>query len=313
MPESWILVSGSSSGIGRATVLRLLSDGFNVVAGVRRPVDAESLQEAAGVPGPHRGALETAILDVSNVESIEACIRRVRDLTGSAGLRALINNAGIVMPGPVEYLSAADWRRQFDVNFFGAIELTRAGLPLLRQGVLSHGPQRPRLLFISSIGGRVAQPGLAPYTTSKAALTCLGDSMRLELRRQGIGVTVVEPGAIKTDIWAKGDDAGSQFVPDHPARAVYNPEIEGLIQAARRAASRAIPASTAAAQIAAALTAYRAPARVLVGADAKALAFLRQWLPISWFDHVILREFQLTQYPAESPTYSAAQPNPARS
>jgi NAD(P)-dependent dehydrogenase (short-subunit alcohol dehydrogenase family) len=213
MATSWVLISGASTGIGRATAVALAARGFKVLAGVRSDSAAQALEKAAG-----NGNLSPVALDVTSVESIQVAVERAAELSGADGLYGLINNAGIVVPGPVEHVTREDWRMQFEVNFFGAIELTQQALPLLRKGVAAHGFGVPRLLLISSIGGRIAQPFLAPYTTSKFALTALGDSLRLELRRQGIGVTVIEPGAIATDIWGKGDAAGQQFTPDHPAR-----------------------------------------------------------------------------------------------
>ena len=177
------------------------------------------------------------------------------------------------------------------MNLFGAIELTRAALPLLRSGVAAHGRGIPRLLLVSSIGGRVAQPLLAPYTSSKFALTALGDSLRLELRRQGIGVTVIEPSAVATEIWNKGEIAGSEFTQDHPARKLYGQEIDGLMQISRKAASRATPGERAAGEIVRAITAKHAPARVLVGTDAKIMARMKHLLPASIFEGILAKQF----------------------
>ena len=293
--DSWILISGASTGIGRATALKLVAEGYSVIAGVRRQTDADALTaEATKVTcSKVPGKLVPVPLDVTEKASIKQAVSRTEELTAGKGLLSVINNAGIVVPGPVEFVSANDWRRQFDVNFFGMVELTRATLPLLRRGVSTHGIHVPRLMFVSSIGGRVSQPILTPYTCSKFATNALGDGLRLELRRQGIGVTLIEPGAISTDIWNKGNAASSEFSADHPARPLYGPEIDGLIQASRKAAKAAIPAAQAAQDIFRALIAYRAPARVLVGTQAKILAILRNWLPLSWFDSILMREFRL--------------------
>ena len=183
MATSWALISGASTGIGRATALQLAGHGFHVLAGVRSQAAGEALASAASGPG----RVLPILLDVTDQASIAAATARAEEEAGAAGLRVVMNNAGIVVPGPVEFVTAAEWRQQFDVNFFGMIELTRATLPLLRRGAATHGAFVPRLLFISSIGGRVSQPVLAPYTTSKFATTALGDALRLELRRQGIG------------------------------------------------------------------------------------------------------------------------------
>ena len=289
MAVSWALISGASTGIGRAVAMQLLSEGFNVIAGVRSPTAADRLRQQAS--SIKQGHLETTTLDVTDQSSIDATVAHATELSGSEGLRAVINNAGIGVPGPLEHLTPSDWRRQFDVNFFGAIDLTRDTLPLLRRAVAAHGRGVPRLLFISSIGGRIAQPLMAPYTCSKFALSALGDSLRLELRPQGIGVTVIEPGAIATDIWSKGQDSAADYTPNHPARKLYSREIEGLIALAQKAASNAIPAEKAAEEVVRTITAARAPARVLIGNDAKIAARLKSLLPTSVFDNILAKQF----------------------
>jgi NAD(P)-dependent dehydrogenase (short-subunit alcohol dehydrogenase family) len=291
--DSWALISGASTGIGRATALRLVASGFHVIAGVRSSSAADRLASDAARIKADR--LETTPLDVTDLASIDSAVARTAELAGASGLRAVINNAGVVVPGPVEFVSAAEWRRQFDVNLFGAIELTRATLPLLRRGVEAHGRGVPRLLLVSSIGGRIAQPMMAPYTSSKFALTALGDSLRLELRRQGIGVTVIEPGAVATDIWAKGDTSAEEFTPDHPARKLYEPELNGLLALARKTASKAMPAERAAQELVSTILAKRAPARVLVGTDAKIMARLKSLLPTGVFDNILAKEFGIAE------------------
>jgi len=299
------LVTGSSSGIGKATSIRLTAEGVNVFAGVRRSTDGDALlAEAARISesAPNKkGRLIPVILDVTSDVSIQNAVEHVRTETGADGLWALVNNAGVAVGGPVEGVSPADWRRQFDINFFGWIEVIRAALPLLRKGVLALGIYVPRLVLVSSIGGRVAQPMLAPYTCSKWATTALGDSLRLELRRQGIGVSVIEPGVIATPIWEKGAAALAEIGPDHPARKLYGAELDGLSKAANQAAAAALPAERAADAILRALIAQRAPARVLVGPDAKIAALLKRWLPTTWFDFLLMRQFNIAHLPALEP------------
>jgi NAD(P)-dependent dehydrogenase (short-subunit alcohol dehydrogenase family) len=303
------LITGTSSGIGKAIALRLAAEGVKVFAGVRRPADGEALiTEASQLPaGSARksGRITPVILDVTNSISIQNAVNQVREETGSDGLWALINNAGVAVGGPVEEVSAADWGRQFDINFFGWIEVIRAALPLLRKGVQSQGIHIPRLILVSSIGGRVAQPFLAPYTCSKAAVTALGDSLRLELRRQGIGVSVIEPGAIATPIWRKGEVSLAEFGPNHPARKLYAGEIEGLRKTANQVASAAIPPERAAEVIFHALTAQLAPARVLIGQDARIAALLKRWLPTKWFDFLLMRQFHISNLPMLQPAQAA--------
>jgi NAD(P)-dependent dehydrogenase (short-subunit alcohol dehydrogenase family) len=290
MLTSWALISGASTGIGRASALQLAAKGFHVLAGVRSDSAAAHLTKAAS----GSGRVIPIPLDVTDQPAIDSAIAKASELAGEAGLRAVINNAGIVVAGPLEYVTAAEWRNQFDVNFFGMVELTRAALPLLRRGVAAHGAFVPRLLFTSSIGGRIAQPLLSPYTASKFATTAMGDALRVELHRQGIGVTVVEPGAIATEIWTKGDDTAARFDARHPARKHYGVELDGLIAASKRFEAKSIPADLAGREIVRAILRKKAPARLLVGGDAKLMAKLRAWLPRSWFDELIKREFGLS-------------------
>jgi NAD(P)-dependent dehydrogenase (short-subunit alcohol dehydrogenase family) len=299
------LITGTSSGIGKALALRLAAEGANVFAGVRSSADGERLIAEASqlsVGSPRKvGRMIPVILDVTNNLSIQNAVRQVQEETASDGLWALINNAGVAVGGPVEEVSAADWKRQFEINFFGWIEVIRASLPLLRKGVQSQGFNIPRIVLVSSIGGRVAQPFLAPYTCSKAAATALGDSLRLELRRQGIGISVIEPGAIATPIWHKGEASLAEFGPNHPARQLYSGEIDGLRKTANQVAASAIPPERAAEAIFDALTAQRAPARVLVGQDARIAALLKRWLPTSWFDFLLMRQFHIANLPMLEP------------
>ncbi len=285
----WALITGTSTGIGRALVLELLRRGAAVFAGVRRADDGAALvaEAAAGA------RLVPLILDVTDAAAIDAAFARVDEVTGAGGLWALVNNAGVAVPGTFEHLTREEWQKQFEINLFAPLELTKRAIPRLRRAAAVLGAGVPRVMLVSSIGGRVPQPFLAPYTGSKSALTSIGDSMRLELRGQGIGVTVLEPGAIATPLWTKGDRDAERFTPDHPAREHYGAGIDGIARLARKAARNAIPAEKAAAVAADALFARRAPARVLIGADAKGAAFLKQWLPLAWFDRLLRRELGL--------------------
>ena len=183
--QKTLIVTGASQGIGAAIANLALDRGYNVVGNSRKISDKNELQRS--------DKLALVDGDIGLASTAELIVATALKRFGSVD--ALVNNAGVAVGGPVEEVSAADWKRQFDINFFGWIEVIRAALPLLRQGVRTQGINMPRLVLVSSIGGRVAQPFLAPYTCSKAAATALGDSLRLELRRQGIGVSVIEPGA----------------------------------------------------------------------------------------------------------------------
>jgi NAD(P)-dependent dehydrogenase (short-subunit alcohol dehydrogenase family) len=271
-----VLITGTSTGIGRACVLRLAKAGFSVLAGVRSEADGKSLEQAVGANA------RAIALDVTDASSIARATESIKQICGEDGLLALVNNAGISVHGPVEHVPMSEWRRQFDVNFFGQIALTQAMLPLLRIGVSRHG--RARIVMMSSIAGRIAQPIIAPYNASKYALEAASDALRLEVRAQGIRVCLVEPGAIDTPIWAKAEANPGAFPPDHPARVLYAKAIDGVVKSARKSATTAIPADRVAQVVEKCLTKRHPRARYLVGTDAHIGAAAKRLLPTKVLD-----------------------------
>ena len=175
MPNA--LITGTSTGIGEACVARLAERGWTVFAGVRRADDGDRLKVQ------HTGDVRPVILDVSKRDDMQRVLEQVRNDVGDRGLQALVNNAGVGVGGPVEYLTDEDWRFVFDVNFFGVVALSHAAMPLLRSG---HG----RIVHIGSIGGRISSPGLAPYSASKHALEALAEAQRHEFARSGASIRV---------------------------------------------------------------------------------------------------------------------------
>jgi NAD(P)-dependent dehydrogenase (short-subunit alcohol dehydrogenase family) len=262
-----VLVTGSSTGIGRATALRLDELGFRVFAGVRKPADGEALEAAAG------GQLRHLALDVADAASVEAAAKGLADATGER-LIGLVNNAGITVTGPLEGLTVDDWRRQFEVNVFGQVAVTRALLPMLRAA-------KGRVVFMSSVGGRNALPMLGPYNASKHAIEAIGDSLRQELRSLGVKVSIVEPGSVATPIWDKGQegasDAREEFGQD--VERIYGPMMDRFAKLAMDTGKRGIPPERVADAVEHALTADRPRTRYVVGADAKVQMALRALLP----------------------------------
>jgi len=196
-----VLVSGASTGIGRATVRRLAARGHRVLAGVRKEEDAESIREdARGLVGA--GELEPVQLDVTQEEDIRAVAERLA--VDGVELDGLVNNAGVVVACPLEALPLEDLRRQFEVNLFSHAAMTQAFLPSLRAA-------RGRIINMSSIAGRISNPFMGAYCSSKFALEAYSDALRMELAPWGIRVSLIEPGPIKTPIWEKSNQAAVEL------------------------------------------------------------------------------------------------------
>jgi NAD(P)-dependent dehydrogenase (short-subunit alcohol dehydrogenase family) len=259
-----VVVTGASTGIGRATVQRLAGSGMQVFAGVRKQSDADALREDSPNITP-------LLLDVTDPEQLAAAVEEVQRQLGSNGLRGLVNNAGISGGAPTEFLPIDDLRAMLEVNVIGMVATTQAFLPLLRTG-------KGRVVCIGSIGGRMAVPFLAAYSMSKAAVSALCDSLRGELRPWGIHVSLVEPGAIKTPIWEKGLQSVDEAQQNWPAQALqlYGDAIPRMRKITERTAAHAIPADSVAKVVEHALTASRPRTRYLVGTDARVQAMVRR-------------------------------------
>jgi NAD(P)-dependent dehydrogenase (short-subunit alcohol dehydrogenase family) len=239
------LVTGASSGIGAACASRLTSAGWQVFAGVRRAGDAP------------RGTKEV-LLDVTSEEQIRAAAKRIEELDG------LVNNAGIAIAMPLEFIPLHELRRQLEVNVIGQVAVTQAFLPHLRR---SHG----RVVFVGSIAGKSALPFLGAYAASKHALEALADSLRIELRPFGVAVSLVEPGTIKTPIWKKSAALADSLADGAPAdlRDLYGSRIAAFGRVAARRGAGGAPVEAVARAVEQALTQERPRTRKLVGRDAK--------------------------------------------
>jgi NAD(P)-dependent dehydrogenase (short-subunit alcohol dehydrogenase family) len=275
------LITGASTGIGQATALRLAKAGWTVLAGVRRKEDGERLA------GEDRsGRIEPLLLDVTDLEQIRLAAARVSELGGGESspgrLDALVNNAGIGFGGPLELISPVDLRTQFDVNVLGQVAVTQALLPALRA---AHG----RLLFISSVGGRVAMAFTAPYAASKYALEAIGDALRVELRTSNVQVALIEPGSVATPIWEKTREVEEKLTIPETLQAEYGHVPAAMKKTIESTASRGVPPEQVAATIEGALSAKRMKARYVIGRDARAMIAMRRLLPDHVFDRVAKR------------------------
>ncbi|HWM63827.1 MAG TPA: SDR family NAD(P)-dependent oxidoreductase [Solirubrobacterales bacterium] len=225
------LITGASTGIGRATATHLDAQGWRVFAGVRREEDADSLRADASA------RLVPLMLDVTDPAQIAAAAERVGGEVGEAGLAGLVNNAGIAVPGPLEALPIDDFRRQVEVNLTAHVAVTQAMLPAIRRAP-------GRVVFVTSIGGLIAFPMFGAYHAAKFGLEAVGDVFRRELRPWGISVSLIEPGSIATPIWERGMEEADAFVAaagDEP-RKLYGKPIAAYRKVAERTAARGNPA-----------------------------------------------------------------------
>lgn len=270
MSRGTVLVTGASSGIGEASARHLASLGFDIRAGVRKDEDAERLQSPGITP---------VKIDVTDQASIDAAAAEI-----SGPLAGLVNNAGFAVAAPLEYVPIDELRRQLETNVIGQVAVTQAFLPRIREG-------RGRVVFMSSIGGRVALPIAGPYNASKFAVEGLADSLRRELRPWGIHVVLIEPGAVATPIWSKGAQAADELVDGMPAEAEqrYSDVIATLRRESKKFETNATDPMDVARAVEQALTAERPKTRYLVGTDAKIRAKMARLLPDRAMDVLIGR------------------------
>jgi len=269
-----VVVTGASSGIGEACALRLDQLGFHVFAGVRKQADGDALKSKASE------RLTPILLDVTSVPSIARAARSV----GDGPLAGLVNNAGIVVAGPLELVPIELWRKQFEVNVIGQVAVTQAFLPMLRAG-------RGRIVNMGSVAGRSALPYSGPYCSSKYALEGITDSLRMELQPWGISVSIVEPGAIKTPIWDKSLADANESLGGAPPQLLelYGTALARIKKGADLAGKSAIPAEEVVKAVEHALTAPKPKTRYVVGSDAK-LRMRLNLLPDRTKDSLILKK-----------------------
>jgi NAD(P)-dependent dehydrogenase (short-subunit alcohol dehydrogenase family) len=281
MTRGAVLITGASTGIGAATAVHLAHHGHQVFGGVRKEADGERLQARAS-------GITPLILDVTDQGQIDAAAKTIGDAVGHRGLAGLVNNAGIGRGGPIEYLSQDDWRLQFDVNVLGQVAVTRTMLPLIRTA-------SGRIVLVGSIGGRLSSPFIAPYNSSKFALAAIADSLRGELHMFGIKVALIEPGAVKTDIWEKGRQRADELTTELPPEALER--YGDVITTARKLIDfqdrTGIEPIVVAKAIEHALTSARPKPRYLVGKDAKAQALVARFMPMRVRDALVRRVLKI--------------------
>ena len=266
-----VLVTGAARGIGRSIVEHLAAGGWDVIAGVRNEHDAAAITKV----DPQR--ISSVILDVTDAGHIAALSESLPER-----LDAIVNNAGIVVSGAMETVSPDDWRKQLEVNVIGQLAVTQAVLPRLRQS-------KGRIVFISSLNGKVSFPLLGAYSASKFALEAAADALRMELRPWGIPVVLVEPAQTDTDVWRNADAAANEteaaLTPEH--RDLYARHIAGFKKFIPVSQRMAVSTEKVSAVVEEALTARRPRARYTVGIGPKLQVALITNLPTRARDRVL--------------------------
>jgi len=271
------VVTGASTGVGYATVRRLSSSGWEVWGGTRSENDALRIERHAGV--------SSLRIEVTDECSVKRAFEEVVTRRGSLGLDLLVVNAGIVVGGPLEYVSQSAWKQQLEVNVIGVALSIRYALPLLRIC------DQSRIVVVGSINSRIGLPLLSPYAASKHALVGLLSSLRGELGPDGPRITLIEPGAIHTPLWEKVAQMSQQVDEDlsPEARQLYGRFSEQAVQNTAEVKRNGLEPSRVADVIEKCANRRYPPRRRLIGRDARMGAMLKIFLPGKLFDFLVRR------------------------
>ena len=272
-----VVVTGTSSGIGRATAQRLAHDGFHVLAGVRRQEDAARIAAAN---------IEPVIVDITQVDTLQALAERIA--SDPRPLRAIVNNAGTAVNAPVEMAPLDDWRRQIEVGVIGQVAVIQALMPALLKCA-------GRVVNIGSLGGKVAMAGFGPYSAAKFAMEAVNDSLRREMEPFGVKVVMITPGAVSTGLSAVGKATANRLA------ALMTPEQhrrhDGLVAAvvglANEWEKNGIRPERVAAVVSRAISDRRPRTRYTAGRDAGLLTRLVRFVPDRMLDGMLRREMKL--------------------
>ena len=277
-----VFVTGTSTGIGAATAIHLAAIGFRVFSGVRSRADGRALQKRTS------DELTPVIVDITDESTISAAADAVASAVGERGLTGLVNNAGIVKPGPIEFQPLADFRQQLEVNLVAHVAVIQAFLPLIRRG-------RGRIVNVGSIGGRLVLPIHGAYSASKFGMEALTDALRLELRQWRIPVCLVDPGATDTAIFGKtlAEIDGLEARLGEHGYGLYAEQISAIRKLVEKTAADTEPATVLAKAIAEALVSEKPKTRYLAGKGAKEAAALARTAGDRVKDRAIAKEVGL--------------------
>jgi NAD(P)-dependent dehydrogenase (short-subunit alcohol dehydrogenase family) len=272
-----VVITGASTGIGEATALALDRLGYRVFAGVRRTEDGDALCAKASA------RLRPIMLDVTRPDQIASTAEWVAAEVGEQGLAALVNNAGVAISAPLEFIPLDDLRWQLEVNVTGQVAVTQAFMPLLRRA-------KGRIVLMSSVGGRSAAPFVGAYVASKFALEALGDALRVELRPWGMHVALVEPGTIATPIWNTSSKTAERTMAKMPPQTLelYGRALDNLGKLAANPGG--ISPDYVAKAVIHAVTSPSPRARYVVGNDAR-IQLLIERLPVGLRDRLFASRF----------------------
>jgi short-subunit dehydrogenase len=278
MANDAVLVTGASTGIGHAITMLLAESGYAVYAGVRKEGDRERLEA-------EHERIRPVILDVTVPADVARSIQTVREYGDD--LVGLVNNAGIAVAGPLEFLPIEALRTQFEINTIAPIAMVQAALPLLRE-------TRGRIVNVGSIAGRLSAPFVGPYSASKAALASLNDALRQELSAFGIHVSLLEFAAVKTPIWAKGRAGKDALIASMPPQAMthYGKLVNAVIAQTREEEQSGMDPQLIAKTVLAALRAPKPRERYVIGSRAKVQA-VAAILPPATRDNLVKKAMKL--------------------
>jgi NAD(P)-dependent dehydrogenase (short-subunit alcohol dehydrogenase family) len=278
MEDRHVFITGTSTGIGQACALDLDKLGFHVFAGVRKEEDGEKVRSQASE------RLTPVMIDVTDTDAVARAAATIDEAVGEAGLYGLVNNAGILIPGPLECVPLDDVRRQFEVNVVGLLAVTQATLPLVRRA-------QGRVVNMGSISGKVAPPYLGPYSASKHALESMTDVLRMELSRWGIEVSIVEPDSVATPIWDKLQDIAFEMGKRLPraVRKLYKDDLTAMWKASQKMGASGMSVDHVVRAVRHALTARKPRTRYPVGSRTRLAFWAARNLPDRWRDWFVRR------------------------
>lgn len=280
-----VVITGASTGVGRATALLLAQQGYQVFAGVRQAKDAEFLKLNSS------NNLIPVMLDVTKAEQVKCAAEFVTSAVGEKGLIGLVNNAGILVDGPLEYLEIDELRWQFEVNVIGQVAVTQAFLPMIRQA-------KGRIINIGSVSGKISSPFFSALCASKFALEALNDSLRMELHPWGIEVILIEPGSIASAAPDKVEASLQKKLANMSpsARAMYGDVYKFSLEQLIKSNRMGVPPEEVASVIQKALEANKPKTRYFVSKEKVMLNFLMllaKILPDRVCDAIQLQELEL--------------------